>query len=59
VTTEGRVEDVSILKSDPKEIFDEVTRQSVSRWKFKPGIKDGEAVDTWVEIDIEFELNKG
>ncbi|MGD9157111.1 MAG: energy transducer TonB [Desulfobacteraceae bacterium] len=58
VTREGRVEDISIIKADPKEIFDEVTRQCVSRWKFKPGIKDGETVDTWVEIDIEFELDK-
>ncbi len=58
VTREGRVEDISIVKSIPKKIFDEVTRQSVARWLFTPGIKDGEKVDTWVEIDIEFELDK-
>ena len=59
VTRKGCVEDISIMKSDPKDIFDDATRQSVSRWKFKPGIKDGKAVETWVEIEIEFELDKG
>ena len=40
----------------PEGIFDEAARRSVIRWKFRPGIKSGMPVNTWVEMDIEFEL---
>ncbi len=56
VTREGAVSSFSVLKATPESIFDEAARRSVLRWKFRPGFKNGEAVNTWVEMDIEFEL---
>jgi protein TonB len=56
VTREGTVSSFSVLKATPEGIFDEAARRSVLRWKFRPGVKDGLSVDTWVEMDIEFEL---
>lgn len=56
VTSEGKVSSFSVLKGVPEGVFDEATRRCVLRWKFQPGMKDGERVDTWVEMDIEFEL---
>jgi protein TonB len=56
VTREGTVSSFSVIKATPEGIFDEAARRSVLRWKFKPGVKDGKAVDTWVEMDIEFDL---
>ncbi len=56
VTREGTVSSFSVLKATPEGIFDEAARRSVLRWKFRPGLKNGEAVNTWVEMDIEFEL---
>jgi protein TonB len=56
VTREGEVSSFSVLKASPEGVFDEATRRSVLRWKFRPGVKDGRDVDTWVEMDIEFEL---
>lgn len=56
VTREGEVSSFSVIKATPEGVFDEAARRSVLRWKFRPGVKDGEAVDTWVEMDIEFEL---
>jgi protein TonB len=58
VTKEGDVDRVSVIRSEPEGVFEEATKKCVSRWRFNPGIKDGEAVDTWVEIDIEFELER-
>jgi protein TonB len=52
----GEVSSFSVIKATPDGVFDEAARRSVLRWKFKPGVKDGEAVDTWVEMDIEFDL---
>jgi protein TonB len=56
VTKEGTVSSFSVLKATPEGVFDEAARRSVLRWKFKPGVKGGEAVNTWVEMDIEFDL---
>jgi protein TonB len=56
VTKEGEVSSFSVLKATPEGIFEEAARRSVLRWKFRPGLKNGGAVNTWVEMDIEFEL---
>jgi protein TonB len=56
VTREGEVSSFSVIKATPEGVFDEAARRSVLRWQFKPGMKDDMAVDTWVEMDIEFEL---
>ena len=39
-------------------LFETAVRQSVLRWRFKPGYKDGAPVATWIETDIEFKLEK-
>ncbi|MBN1472765.1 MAG: energy transducer TonB [Syntrophaceae bacterium] len=56
VTGEGTVSSFSVLKATPEGVFDEAARRSVLRWKFRPGMKNGMNVNTWVEMDIEFEL---
>ena len=57
VDREGRVRDLVILDSDPPGVFEDAVRDSVPNWRFRPGRKDGNAVDTRVELPIRFELD--
>ncbi len=56
VTETGRVEQVSILEANPKEIFNNAVRQCVNAWRFKPGTVEGIPVNVWAETVIRFEL---
>ncbi len=58
VNTQGRVEDPTILESDPEKIFDQSVINCISQWKFKPGTVEGIAVDTLAETTIRFELEQ-
>ncbi len=56
VKTSGRTDLFSILTSEPPGVFDRTVRKTVKNWKFKPAIKDGRAVETWVETIIKFKI---
>ena len=58
VDAKGRVSKFSIIRAMPPNLFETAVRQSVLRWRFKPGYKDGAPVATWIETDIEFKLEK-
>jgi len=58
VNTQGRVEQPSILASDPEKVFDQSVINCISQWKFKPGTVEGIPVDTLAETTIRFELEK-
>lgn len=53
----GNVEDVSILDSKPKDIFDLQADTTVRRWKFEPATYNGKAVKVWAMQKISFKLN--
>lgn len=52
----GRVEDARIDKSSRPE-FEEPALEAVRKWKFKPGLKDGEPVRTYMKLPIKFSIN--
>ncbi|MCD6300309.1 MAG: energy transducer TonB [Dehalococcoidales bacterium] len=56
VNEEGRVDDISILESHPRKIFDRPVIRCVSAWRFTPGTVEGVPVNTWVETTIRFDL---
>ena len=58
VNTQGRVEQATILESDPENVFDQSVINCISQWKFKPGTVEGIPVDTLAETTIRFELEK-
>lgn len=58
VGADGNVQSVSVVKADPKGVFEDAVLIAVRKWKFKPGIKDGQNVPTWVVFPVRFELNK-
>ncbi len=56
VTKSGRTDLFKILEAVPPEEFNNAVEKTVKNWKFKPAIKDGRAVETWVETTVRFEL---
>lgn len=57
VDREGKVQSLSILEAEPKNVFETSVRSTVTRWKFNPAQKDGRPVETWVQTTISFKLN--
>jgi periplasmic protein TonB len=58
VNREGRTQDLRIVAAEPAGVFDQAVTKTVPRWRFKPGKKAGQPVDTWVEMTIRFELGR-
>lgn len=57
VDRDGRVHELTILSSSPRDVFDAAVKEAVPRWRFKPGIRSGRPVDVWVETTIQFKLD--
>ena len=58
VTRQGRVEGVKIIKAEPPGYFEKAVRETVSNWRFQPGMVDGAQVKTLVETTIVFKLGR-
>lgn len=58
VDTSGNVVDPKIIRSNNPG-FEQAAIEAVLKWKFKPGIKDGKAVKTRMQIPITFQLDGG
>ncbi|MCC7376579.1 MAG: TonB family protein [Verrucomicrobiales bacterium] len=56
LSEEGRVEDPRVEASSRPE-FDKPAVEAVKRWRFKPGMKDGQAVRTHMRLPIRFRFN--
>lgn len=55
VKTDGSVGDVTVTKSlDPQ--LDEAAVSATKEWQFRPGTKEGKAVDVLVQIELTFTL---
>ncbi len=58
VDAKGRVEKVKVVKTDAQ-IFNEAAIASAKEWTFKPALRDGKPVATWVTIPFQFKLAEG
>jgi TonB family protein len=56
VTTSGAVTDVTVMSSDPAEVFDSAAIQAVSGWRFKPVVRSGNAVPQRAAARIRFDI---
>ncbi|MBL9136019.1 MAG: energy transducer TonB [Verrucomicrobiales bacterium] len=56
LSEEGRVEDPRVEASSRPE-FEKPAVEAVKRWRFKPGMKDGQAVRTHMRLPIRFRFN--
>ncbi len=57
INKKGYVEDVQIVKSHPPGVFDAVTRDAISKWRFKPPTVGGKPVEVEVTTTIKFKLD--
>jgi protein TonB len=57
VTSIGTVRDAEVVDSEPGTIFDEAALKAIARWRYKPRIQNGEAVEhVGLQTIIRFEL---
>ena len=60
IANDGSVRDVEVLESHPRPgIFDNAARRALARWRFRPKMVDGHAVDSRAEITLNFSLQDG
>lgn len=57
IGTKGKADKMEVVESEPEGIFDENAMKSLKYWQFRPGIKNGELVSTWVSIPLSFKLD--
>ncbi len=55
IDAEGHARDVHVLKSLGMGL-DEKAMEAVAKWKFRPGFKDGKAVNVRAQIEVNFRL---
>ena len=58
INESGAVEGLKIIRAEPPGYFEKTVRQTVPRWRFKPGVVGGRPVRTLVETTIVFKLDR-
>ncbi len=58
VSAAGEPQDVQLFKSSGYERLDASARAAVQKWKFQPAKQNGNSVEAWVIVPIEFSLDK-
>lgn len=58
ITAIGTVKDARVIDAEPKRIFNREAIRALLKWKFKPRVVDGVAVDRPATQTIEFTLDK-
>ena len=59
IGTDGRVKDVQQVSAASTAFFEATRKQALAKWRFKPGTRDGEAVEAWHTMAVRFVLDEG
>ena len=57
ITTTGSVKNIKVTKSRPRRVFDKAAKKSLSRWRFKPRIENGVAIEQRASQRLTFSLD--
>jgi protein TonB len=57
IDTNGNIERVNILESQPEGLFEDVARAGIENWKFKAALYQGKKVKVWAKQKISFNLD--
>jgi protein TonB len=55
IGVDGKAAKLEVVESEPAGIFDDSALSTIKYWQFRPGIKSGELVATWVKVPFKFE----
>lgn len=58
LSEDGRVEDPRVENSSRPE-FEKPALEAIRKWRFRPGMKDGQPVRTYIRIPMRFRINAG
>jgi protein TonB len=59
IAADGTVKDAFVLESEPSKIFDRAALRAIRKWKYKPKVEDGVAMErSGNRIRLPFELEK-
>ena len=58
ITETGTVRNPSVVDSKPKRIFDRSAIQAIRKWKYRPRVIDGVAVERTEEVKLTFDLDE-
>jgi protein TonB len=56
LSEEGRVEDPRVEDSSRPE-FEKPALEAIRKWRFRPGMKDGQAVRTYIRLPMRFRIS--
>jgi TonB family protein len=56
VSTIGTVTDISVLRAEPEETFNQAAMDAVAQWRFEPVIENGVAVEKRSAVRLAFDL---
>jgi protein TonB len=56
VATDGAVKGVRVLRGDPPGVFDEAAIEAVSKWRYRPVMREGRAVEQRARLRMRFQL---
>lgn len=56
VDSSGAVKRIEILRAEPPGIFEKSVEKALKKWRFRPGVRSGHKVPTWMKTTINFEL---
>ncbi len=58
ITASGGVKNAKVVESQPSTVFDRAALKAIARWKFKPKIMDGAAIEQRAVQILQFKLAK-
>lgn len=56
IGTDGRVKQVERVSAASEAFWQATERQALSRWRFRPALRDGVAVESWRTMTVRFEM---
>lgn len=56
VGTDGETREVRLHRSSGHDILDGAALAAVRRWSFEPSSRDGQRIESWIEVPIRFQL---
>ena len=58
ITETGTVRNPKVVDAKPKRIFDRAAIQAIRKWKYRPRVIDGVAVERTEEVKLTFDLDE-